>query len=86
MITTCIPDSKTVLQRRGVQTTLPNVIHTYNNMMGGVDRSGQMTTSYPTERKRIKKLYKKHFMHLINISSFNISSSYTKRKEANWMH
>ena len=35
MITTCIPDSKTVVQRRGVQTTLPTVIHTYNNMMGG---------------------------------------------------
>ena len=30
-----------------------------------------MTTSYPTERKRVKKWYKKHFMHLINISTFN---------------
>ena len=37
MITTCIPDSKTVVQRCGVETTLPTVIHTHNNMMGDVD-------------------------------------------------
>ena len=37
MITTCIPDSKTVVQRCGVETTLPTVIHTHNNMIGGVD-------------------------------------------------
>ena len=30
-----------------------------------------MTTSYPTKRKRMKKWYKKHFIHLINVSSFN---------------
>ena len=45
MITICIPDSKTVAQKRGVETTLPAVIHTYNNMMGGADRNDQMTTS-----------------------------------------
>ena len=45
MITICIPDSETVVQRRGVVTTLPAVIHTYHNMMGGVDRNDQMTTS-----------------------------------------
>ena len=39
--------------------------------MGGVDRSDQMTTSYPTERKRLKTWYKKHFMHLISMSPFN---------------
>ena len=55
MITTCIPDSKSVVQRQGVKTTLPTVIHTYNNMMGGVERHNQMTTSYPTEPNRIKK-------------------------------
>ena len=40
-------------------------------MIGGVDQSHQMTTSYPTERKRVKEWYKKHFIHLINLSSFN---------------
>ena len=48
-------------------------------MMGGVDRSDQMTTSYPTERKRIKKWYKKHFMYLINISSFNADIMHRKK-------
>ena len=67
MMITCVLHSKTVAQRRGVETTVPTVIHTYNNMMGDVDQSDWMT-SYPTERKRIKKWYKKRIMHLINIS------------------
>ena len=71
MLTTCIADGETNLRRRGVETAVPNVVHTYNKLMGGVDRSDQMTTSYPTERKRVKKWYKKHFMHLINICTFN---------------
>ena len=79
MMTTCIPDSKTVVQRRGVETTVPTLIHTYNNMMRGIDRSDQMTTSYPTERKRIKKWYKKYFMHLTNISSFNAHIIHKKK-------
>ena len=48
-------------------------------MMGGVDRSNQMTTSYPTERKRIKKWYKKHFLHLIDIFSFNAHIMHRKK-------
>ena len=35
-------------------------------MMGGVDRSNQMMNSYPAERKRLKKWYKKMWIHLIN--------------------
>ena len=46
MITTCIPDSKTVVQKRRVEMTHPTVIHTSNNMMGGVDRSGTRNISY----------------------------------------
>ena len=38
-----------------------------------------MTTSYPTERKRMKKWYKKHFIHLINISSFNAHITHKKK-------
>ena len=80
MMTTCIPDSETQVQRRGVEVTIPTVIHEYNSMMGGVDRSDQMTTSYPTERKRVKKWYKKHFMHLINISVFNSHIIHQKKE------
>ena len=29
-----------------VDTTLPTVIHTYNNMIGGIDQSNQKTNSY----------------------------------------
>ena len=39
--------------------------------MGGVDRSDQMLMSYEVERKRVKKWYKKQFMNLINVATFN---------------
>ena len=79
MITIYIPDSKTVVQRCRVETTLTTVIHTYNNMMGSVDRSNRTTTSHLTEHKRIKKWYKKHFMHCISISSFNTHIIHKKK-------
>ena len=85
MITIYIPDSKTVVQRCRVETTLTTIIHTYNNMMGSVDRSNQTTTFHLTEHKRIKKWYKKHFMHCISISSFNTHIIH-KKKGANWMY
>ena len=37
-----------------------------------------MTTSYPTERRRVKKWYKKHFMHFINIACFDAHVVYKK--------
>ena len=58
--------------------TLSTVIHTYNSI-GGIDQSDQMTTFYPTERKRIKKWSKKHFIHLTSISSFNASIIHKKK-------
>ena len=48
-------------------------------MMGSIDQSNQMTTSYPTESTQIKKWYKKHFMHLINIYSFNAHIIHKKK-------
>ena len=48
MMTAYIPDSKRQAKR---QPKVPTVIQRYNNMMGGVDRSDQMTTFYPNERK-----------------------------------
>lgn len=55
MMATYIPDSETVVHRCGVETKVPTVIHRYNRVMGSVDWSDQVTTSYPTERKRVKK-------------------------------
>ena len=66
MITTCVLHSKTVVQRRGVETTVPTVVHTY--ITTWVTLTKAMTFSYPTERKRIKKWYKKRIIHPINIS------------------
>ena len=38
---------------------IPLLINIYNNVMGGVDRSDQRMDSYPAERERLKKWYKK---------------------------
>ena len=56
---TCINDSLVTVKQRGFETVIPEIVNVYNNQMGGVDRSGQMLTSYEAERKRVKKWYKK---------------------------
>ena len=68
---TCINDSLVTVKQRGFETVIPEIVNVYNNQMGGVDRSGQMLRSYEVERKRVKKWYKKQFMHLINVATFN---------------
>lgn len=47
---------------RNVKTTQPNVVLTYNQMMDVVERSDQMTTTYPTELKRKKETKKYQFI------------------------
>ena len=79
MMTTCIPDSKTILQKRGVETTVPTVVHTHNNMMGDVDRSKQMTTSYPTEHKPNKEVVQETFH--ASYKHIFIQCSHHKQKE-----
>ena len=60
-----------IVRRRGKDKNVPKVIHTYNNLMGGVGRSDQMLSSYPVERKRLKKWSKKMWLHLLNTCIFN---------------
>ena len=47
--------------------------------MGGLDRSDEMLISYEAEWKRIKNWYKKQFMHLINVATFNSHILYKKK-------
>lgn len=55
MLTSCIPDKDAIVKRRGKEKAMSLVIDTYNNVMSGVDLSDQMMSSYPLERKRLKK-------------------------------
>ncbi|XP_047141066.2 piggyBac transposable element-derived protein 4-like [Hydra vulgaris] len=71
MLSTCVQNDTVVVNRAGKEKNIPLVIHEYNKNMGGVDRSDQMLTTYESERKRVKKWYKKIFMHLISVSAFN---------------
>ena len=59
MLTSCMPEEDVAVKRRG------------KDLMGGVDRSDQMMSSYPMERKRLKKWSKKMWLHLINTCVFN---------------
>ena len=54
-----------------VETAIPEIVNVYNNQVAGVNRSDQMLTSYEVEQKRVKKWYKKQFMHMINVATFN---------------
>ena len=56
MLFTCIGDGETVVKRRGAETCIPNVVHTYLKIMTGVDRSDHISVSFLTKLKRVKKL------------------------------
>ena len=55
MLTSCIPDKDVIVKRRGKEKAVPLVIDTYRNGMDSVNLSDQMMSSYPLERKRLKK-------------------------------
>ena len=64
------------------EVIVPLVINTYNNMIGGVDRSDQIMNSYPVERKRLKKRYKKYGF-ILSILVYSMLIYYIKRRVAN---
>ena len=78
MLTSCIPDKDAIVKRRGKDKAVPLVIETYNNVMDGVDISDQMMSSYPLERKRLKK-GQKMGLHLFNTCVFNSQILHPKR-------
>ena len=71
MMATFVNDRETQVRHAGKDKMIHSVVDIYNRSMGGVDKSDQMMTSYDVERKRVKKLYKKIFNHLINQCAFN---------------
>ena len=54
MLSSCVEEGEIEVMRAGKPKQIPDVVHIYNNSMGGVDRADQMLTSYSTERKRVK--------------------------------
>ena len=71
MLMFCVPDDDVVVKRHGKDKVVPLVVNTYNDSMGGVDQSDQMMSSYPVERKRLKKWSKKMLLDLTNTCAFN---------------
>ena len=56
-MSTCVEGGILQVRRASQPKDIPKAIDTYNKIMGGVDRSDQMLTSYEIERKRVKKWY-----------------------------
>ena len=61
---------QTVTVHRG-EKEKPEAVILYNQNMGAVDVGDQMLVAYPSERKRHKIWYKKHFRHLLNQAVLN---------------
>ena len=79
MLTSSVPDENVVVKRRGKDKVVPLVVNTYNDSMGGVDRSDQMMSLYPAERRTLKKWSKKMWFHLINACVFNAQILHKKQ-------
>ena len=80
MLSSCTEEGEIELMRAAKPKQIPNVVHIYNNSMGGVDRANQVLTFYSTECKHVKKWYKKYFHHLFSQSVLNTFIS-PKEKE-----
>lgn len=65
-------------EKWGAIITKPEVVIDYCTKMGGVDRSDGIIASYTLARKRMKKYYKKIFLHLIDVICFNSYVLYKK--------
>lgn len=66
-------------EKRGTIITKPEVVQDYATKMGGVDLSDGMIASYTLARKRIKKYYKKIFLHLVDVMCMNAFLLYKKK-------
>lgn len=64
--------------RKGEKLLKPKVVMDYNNTMGGVDKSDQLMSYYPSTRKRQKVYYKKIFRHLLDQAALNAYIVYRK--------
>ncbi|XP_041978560.1 piggyBac transposable element-derived protein 4-like [Aricia agestis] len=70
-VSTCHNANMVRRRRSGQVVHKPEVVHEYNQFMGGVDLKDQKLSMYSLERKRGLKWYVKVFRRLINISVLN---------------
>ena len=82
MLSPSIPAENVSVIQSAKEVTVPLVVNIDSNMMDGVDRSDQMMNSYPVERKRLKKWYKKCGFFL-SILVYLMLIYYIKRKVVN---
>lgn len=67
-----------VKSRRGRAGIKPQAIADYNANMGGVDLSDNLLTHFSCARNRLKKFYKKIFLHLLDMAILNAFLMYKK--------
>ncbi|CAF1645190.1 unnamed protein product [Adineta ricciae] len=71
MLSTYYKNDTTIIQKHQIQIEKRTCIHEYNDTMGGVDMTDQLTAAYSIPRKRLKKYYKKIFMVLLDFAILN---------------
>ncbi|GBL99483.1 PiggyBac transposable element-derived protein 4 [Araneus ventricosus] len=67
-----------VESRKSTTKQKPKVVVDYNRSTGGVDKSDQCLSYYPSTRSRQRKYYKKIFRHLLDQAVWNAFVLYTK--------
>ncbi|XP_015186433.1 PREDICTED: piggyBac transposable element-derived protein 4-like isoform X2 [Polistes dominula] len=71
-------DNMIKIEKRKIITRKPEVVIDYNKKMGGVDLSDGIIIAYSAVRKRLKKYYKRIFLHLLDIICLNAFILYKK--------
>ena len=77
-VSTVHNDNMMKIEKRKIITKKPEVVINYNKKMGGVDLSDGIIIAYSSARKRLKKYYKKIFLHLLDIICLNAFILYKK--------
>lgn len=65
-----------------VKVSCPNLIHEYNQYMGGVDLSDQMKVSYQVDRRSKFRFYLRVFFDFLDVSVVNSNILYNKMDSA----
>lgn len=55
-----VKNDTTIIQKHQIQIEKPTCIHEYNDTIGDVDMTDQLTAAYSIPRKRLKSIIRKY--------------------------
>jgi hypothetical protein len=75
-------DRRVMGSKDKVQVSCPNIIHEYNQYMGGVDLADQMKVTYQVDRRSKFRFYLRVFFDFLDVSVVNSNIIYNKMDSA----